>query len=121
MHNDKLNQKTDANVLAQEAKYNAISGQDNILKLQGKSERDILKIKQTQIQAVIKATEAQLVQQEATKDAQVKAARRNRDILEGILKFLTAPLQLLLKTVDTVGSALGKDFGLLCLLAQFLQ
>ena len=109
---DKLNQKTDANVLAQEAKYNAISGQDNILKLQGKSERDILKIKQTQIQAVIKATEAQLVQQEATKDAQVKAARRNRDILEGILKFLTAPLQLMLKTVDMVGSALGKDFGL---------
>ena len=108
----KLNSKTDANVLAQQAKYDAISGQDNILKLQGKSERDILKIKQSQIQAVIKATEAQLVQQEATKKAQVFAARRNRDILEGILKFLTAPLQLLLKTVDTVGSALGKDFGL---------
>jgi uncharacterized protein YoxC len=49
----RLNAKTDANVLAQQAKYDAISGQDNILKLQGKSERDILKIKQTQIQAVI--------------------------------------------------------------------
>jgi hypothetical protein len=108
----KLNQKTDANVLAQEAKYNAISGQDNILRLQGKSERDILKIKQTQIQAVIKATEAQLVQQEATKKAQVAAAKRNNDILQGMIKFLTAPLQLLLKTVDMVGSALGKDFGL---------
>lgn len=108
----RLNAKTDANVLAQQKKYDAISGQDNILKLQGKSERDILKIKQTQIQAVIKATEAQLVQQEATKKAQVMAARRNREILEGILKFLTAPLQLLLKTVDTVGSALGKDFNL---------
>jgi len=40
------------------------------------------------------------------------AARRNRDILEGILMFLTAPLQLLLKTVDSVGSVLGKDFNL---------
>lgn len=108
----KLNAKTDANVLAQEAKYQSISAQDNILKLQGKSEKDILKIKQTQIQAVIKATEAQLIQQEETKKAQVAAARRNRDILEGILKFLTAPLQLMLKTVDSVGSALGKDFGL---------
>lgn len=108
----KLNAKTDANVLAQEAKYNAISGQDNILRLQGKSERDILKLKQTQIQAVIKATEAQLVQQEATKKAQVAAAKRNNDILQGMIKFLTAPLQLLLKTVDMVGSALGKDFGL---------
>ena len=108
----RLNAKTDANVLAQQKKYDAISGQDNILKLQGKSERDILRIKQTQIQAVIKATEAQLVQQESTKKAQVMAARRNRDILEGILKFLTAPLQLLLKTVDSVGSALGQDFNL---------
>jgi hypothetical protein len=108
----KLNAKTDANVLAQQAKYDAISGQDNILKLQGKSERDILKIKQTQIQAVIKATEAQLVQQESTKKAQVAAAKRNRDILQGIIRFITAPLTLLLGTIDMVGKALGKDFGL---------
>lgn len=108
----KLNEKTDANVLAQQAKYDAISGQDNILKLQGKSERDILKIKQTQIQAVIKATEAQVVQQEVTKKAQIAAAKRNRDILEGMLKFLTAPLQALLETVDMVGWALGKNFNL---------
>ena len=108
----KLNAKTDANVLAQQKKYDTISGQDNILKLQGKSERDILKIKQTQIQAVIKATEAQLVNQEATKKAQVAAAKRNQDILTGILTFLTAPLQLLLGTVDMVGKALGKDFNL---------
>jgi hypothetical protein len=108
----KLNEKTDANVLAQQAKYDAISGQDNILKLQGKSEQDILKIKKAQINAVIKATEAQLVQQESTKKAQVAAAKRNNQILQGIITFLTAPLQLLLKTVDMVGSALGKDFGL---------
>jgi hypothetical protein len=108
----RLNAKTDANVLAQQKKYDTISGQDNILKLQGKSERDILRIKQTQIQAVIKATEAQLVQQESTKKAQVAAAKRNQEILTGILTFLTAPLQLLLGTVDMVGKALGKDFNL---------
>ena len=108
----KLNEKTDANVIAQQAKYDAISGQDNILKLQGKSEQDILKIKKAQIKAVITATEAQLVQQESTKKAQVAAAKRNNEILQGIITFLTAPLQLLLKTVDMVGSALGKDFGL---------
>jgi len=108
----KLNEQTDANLLAQKAKYDAISGQDNILKLQGKSERDILKIKQTQIQAVIKATEAQLVQQEATKKAQIAAAKRNREILEGMITFITAPLQFVLKTIDLAGKALGKDFGL---------
>jgi hypothetical protein len=108
----KLNSKTDANVLAQQAKYDAISGQDNILKLQGKSEQDILRIKQSQIKAVITATEAQLVNQESTKKAQVAAAKRNQEILTGILTFLTAPLQLLLGTVDMVGKALGKDFNL---------
>jgi hypothetical protein len=108
----KLNEKTDANVLAQQAKYDAISGQDNILKLQGKSEQDILKIKKAQIKAVITATEAQLVQQESTKKAQVAAAKRNKDILQGIIRFITAPLTLLLSTVDLVGKALGKDFGL---------
>jgi hypothetical protein len=108
----KLNEQTDANLLAQKAKYDAISGQDNILKLQGKSEREILKIKQTQIQAVIKATEAQLVQQEITKKAQVAAAKRNREILEGMITFITAPLQFVLKTIDLAGKALGKDFGL---------
>jgi uncharacterized protein YoxC len=50
----KLNEKTDANVLAQQAKYDAISGQDNILKLQGKSEQDILKIKKAQIKPSLK-------------------------------------------------------------------
>jgi hypothetical protein len=108
----RLNAKTDANVLAQQAKYDAISGQDNILKLQGKSEREILSIKQTQIKAVIKATEAQLIQQEATKKAQIAAAKRNREILEGMITFITAPLQYVMKTIDLAGKALGKDFGL---------
>lgn len=108
----KLNTKTDANVAAQQAKYDAISGQDNILKLQGKSEQDILKIKAKQIQAVISASEAQLVAQESTKKAQVDAAKRNQNILSGILNFMTAPIQLLLKTIDSVGGALGQNFGL---------
>lgn len=108
----KLNAETEANVVAQQKVYDTLNSQDNVLKLQGKSEREILQIKANQIKAVIKATEAQLVQQEATKKAQISAARRNNEILQGILKFLTAPIQALLKTVDMVGSALGKDFGL---------
>ena len=114
----KLNAKTDANVLAQQAKYDAISGQDNILKLQGKSEKEILKLKQTQIQAVIKATEAQLVQQEATKKAQVQATKRNFDILKAVskigietsvfaLRALAAPIDAVIETANAVSDALG--------------
>ena len=108
----KLNATADANLATQEAKYSSLVSQENILKLQGKSEREILQMKLDGIQAVIKEAEAKLIEQEATKKAQVAAAKRNRDILEGMIKFLTAPLQLMLKTVDEVGSALGKDFGL---------
>jgi hypothetical protein len=107
-----LNAKTDANLVAQEAKLEAIDGQDNILKLQGKTEKQILELKLKQIDAVIAATEATLVQQESTKKSQIAAAKRNREILEGVLTFLTAPLQVLLGAIDSVGSALGKDFGL---------
>jgi len=116
----RLNAKTDANVIAQQAKYDAISGQDNILKLQGKSEREILQIKQTQIQAVIKATEAQLIQQEATKKAQIEATKRNYDILKALTKIgietsvlafraLAAPIDAVLETANAVADALGFD------------
>ena len=114
----KLNEKTDANVLAQQAKYDAISGQDNILKLQGKSEQEILKIKKAQIKAVIAATEAQLVQQEATKKAQVDVTKRNYDILKlmtkvGIemsvlaIRALAAPIDAVLETANAIADALG--------------
>ena len=109
---EKLNKLAAADVAAQSKKLDDLGAQDNILKLQGKSEKDILKMKMLQTDEVIAATEVQLQNQEATKKAQVDAAKRNKDILEGTLKFLTAPLAILLKTVDSVGKALGKDFGL---------
>ena len=90
----------------------AVSKQENILKLQGKSERDILNLKIAGTKQVIASLEAQVVTQENIKKTQIETAKRNADILQGVLRFLTAPLSLLLKTVDKVGSALGQDFGL---------
>lgn len=89
-----------------------VSKTENILRLQGKTEKDILKLKQAGTQEQILALKAQLNTQESMKEAQIESAKRNRDILEGILKFLTAPITLLLKAVDSVGTAIGKDFGL---------
>jgi len=117
---EKLNAKTDANVIAQQAKYNSIAGQENILKLQGKSEREILQIKQAQVEAVIKATEVQLLQQEATKKSQIEATKRNYDILKAITKIgiessvlafraLAAPIDAVLETANAVADALGFD------------
>ncbi len=104
---EKLNAKTKANLDAQKQKLTTINSQDNILKLQGKSEKDILKLKMSQYDAVIKATEAQIIQSEITKNAQVKAAERNKEILKGLLNFLSIPITAILYAVDQVRSALG--------------
>jgi hypothetical protein len=93
-------------------KLDTLNGQDSILKLQGLTEEEILKLKIQQTSAVITQLEAQLTAQETMKQAQMDAAQRNQDILKGVIEFLTFPLTMLLKTIDNVGKALGQDFGL---------
>jgi hypothetical protein len=109
---EQLNAKVDANLKMEQSKLDTIGSQDNVLRLQGKSEKDILKIKIGQIDAVIKATEAQVQQNDITSKAQIAAAERNKDILKGILDFLSIPFQTVLKTIDMIGTAVGKNFGL---------
>jgi hypothetical protein len=108
----KLNESSKENLKTQEDKLEAIDGQSNQLKLQGKSEKDILNIKIKQSDEAIKAAEINLANAKATKDAQVKAAQRNKEILQGIITFLSAPLVAVLTMIDQVGKALGKNFGL---------
>ena len=107
-----LNAKSQANVEMQQKKLDSIGGQENILKLQGKSEKDILKLKIAQTDQVIQATEAQIKQNEITLKAQVAASKKNKEILKGILDFIAAPLILLLKGIDKVASAFGKNLKL---------
>ena len=107
-----LNTQSQSNLDIQQKKLDTIGGQDNILKLQGKSEKDILKIKLAQTDEVIKASEIQIQNNINTTKAQTEAAKRNQEILAGVLKFLSLPLTMILKSVDLVGKALGKDFGL---------
>jgi len=109
---EKLNDQAQTNLDLQQGKLDAIGGQENILKLQGKSEKDILKLKIAQTDEVIKATENQIAQNDITAKAQIAASQRNRDILAGIIKFIQTPLTLLLEGVDMVGKALGQNFGL---------
>jgi hypothetical protein len=83
-----------------------------LLKQQGMTDKEILALKVQQTQEVITALEAQLIAQEQIKQEQIASAERSKSILAGILKFITAPLAILLKGIDAVGKALGKDFGL---------
>lgn len=108
----KLNEETNKNLKAEQDKLDAVSSQDNILKLQGKSEKEILEIKAKQTDEVIAASEIQIQNQKDTVAAQVEAAQRNKDILEGLLKFVSLPITAILKGIDLIGAAVGKNFGL---------
>ena len=108
----KLNKLAKDNFKTQQDKLDQLDAQTNQLRLQGKSETEILKIKIKQTDEAIAAGEAQLASQEGLRESQIEAARRNRDILQGIIRFTSAPLSLLLATIDEIGKAVGKDFGL---------
>ena len=113
-----LNAKTEANVKMQQGKLDSLNSQDNILKLQGKTEKQITEIKLKQIDAVIAATKAQLVQQENTKKAEVAAAKRNQEYLKlvlrigleasaSVLRYLAIPIDAVIATANKVAELLG--------------
>ena len=111
----KLNAEVEANVTSQQEALDAISAQENSLKLQGKSEAEIRDLKIEQTNEVIAATILQLEQMQKTKEAQVAAAQRNKDIAQGVIRFLTLPITILLGTVDQLTKAIslipGVDIG----------
>jgi hypothetical protein len=108
----KLNKDAEENLKVQQEKLDAIDGQSNQLKLQGLSEKEILELKIAQTEEAIKAAEVNIANAKATKKAQVEASQRNRDILQGVIKAVSAPLTMILSTIDAAGKALGKNFGL---------
>ena len=107
-----LLKNTEKMVEANQKSYDNISASENILKQQGKTEKEILQIKIAALKVSITDLSAQLETQQSIQQAQIDTAKRNRDILQGMIRFIFAPLSILLKTVDKVGEALNQDFGL---------
>ena len=64
------------------------------MKLQGKSEKEILKLKLEQIDAAIQAQEIAIETQKNVTKTQVEQAKRNKEIVSGILQFITIPIRL---------------------------
>lgn len=97
-----------ANVTAQQEKLDAISAQENTLRLQGKSEREILQMKIMQTGEVINATKQQIEQQKIVLQSQIAAEERSKSIVKGILQFVSIPLQFLAAQIDLIGEGLKK-------------
>jgi len=103
----KLNEEAAANLEIQNKNLDAVQGQEEILKLQGKSEQEIYQIKLDQYDQTIAAAKLQLQTMEDTKKAQVDAAKRNQEITKGIIGFLSAPIMVLLGAVDALTEGLA--------------
>jgi len=102
----------EARANASKTAYESIDKQSNILKLQGKSEREILEMKVKALGVAIQDRKAQLLIQQEQAKTQIETAKRNRTILDGILQFITAPLQALVGTIDLIGKAFGQEWDL---------
>lgn len=109
----KLNAIADKNLKIEKDKLDHISRIENILKLQGVSEREILKMKIAQTYETIEDAKFKLKINENTLKAQVAAEIKNKAILKGMLEFMSIPLTLLLGTIDKIGAVFGKDYGLM--------
>ena len=109
---EKLNQKSNQNLIIEQSKLEKLNNQDNVLKLQGLTEKQILKLKIAQTDEVIKKAEIDLQNSIQTHKAQLEAEKRNKEILKGILMFVTGGLQIILKTITEVAKVLGKDLDL---------
>jgi hypothetical protein len=94
----KLNADSQKNVNLQNEKLKTIGAQDNILKLQGKSEKEILAIKIKQTDEAILATEINQKNQIQTNKLAVEGAQRNYELLKSYIDFVSTPLRFLYKT-----------------------
>ena len=102
-----LMEDTEAEVKARQDGLAATLASDNSLKLAGKSDKEIRQLKIDQTDEVINQMKIQLQLQKDQKKAQVEAAERNRNIAQGIIAFLTAPLTLILGMVDGITKGLS--------------
>lgn len=97
----RLNDISQRNVDQAEEKLKAISAQDNILKLQGKSEKEILAIKIKQTDEAITATKINIENQKTTNKLAEIGAKRNYEMLKSYIDFISAPVRFLYETATT--------------------
>ena len=87
---------TTANKDAALEELSSIEGSTNQMKLQGLSQREILDLKIKAVDAAIQASEVEMAAQKAKIEADIASAKRNKDLLTGLLLMITAPVDALI-------------------------
>lgn len=116
----RLNEKTAANLEISKKNLDSLGAQDNILKLQGKSEKEIIALKLKKYEIAIKDAKANLTAVTETNrlayEGTVKNANLTKKILNAIvvgglqaIRILTDPLDMILQGASAVAKALGGE------------
>ena len=114
----RLNEKTSANLEISKKNLDSLGAQDNILKLQGKSEKEIIALKLKKYEIAIKDAKANLTAITETNKQAYEGTVRNANLTKQILnaivvgglqaiRILTDPLDMLLQGASAVAKALG--------------
>ena len=114
----KLNGLSKINADLASSKLKDLNNQDNVLKLQGKSEKEILNIKIKATDEAISSAKIQVENQKIVNKLSLEGAERNAKIMQSILKgslefaalglrLLAAPIDLVLSTANKVSETLG--------------
>ena len=97
----KLNQLAEQNVQTANENLKAAKSMDNTLKLQGKSEQQILDIKIKATQATIDANISRVKGLQLTNKLEAEAAERNYERLKSFIDFVSIPQRILFETAAT--------------------
>jgi hypothetical protein len=106
----KLNKISQINADQSAEKLKNLGNQDNILKLQGKSEREILKIKMKATDEAIAAAKINIKTQEISNAAAIEGAKRNYQYLKSAIDFVTIPQRYL---YENAAKAINSIIGLI--------
>ena len=114
----KLNKESSKNAATAKETYESFELQENSLRLQGKTEKQILKLKIDKLDASIKTTEADIARLEKTSKLEIAAAERNQEFAKSIIRLglegsvaliraLALPLDAVILAANSVAEVLG--------------
>ena len=114
----KLNKEAEKNALTAKETYDSFLLQENALRLQGKSEKEILQLRINRLNTAIKEEEVRIKMMEETAKLEIEAAKRNQEIAKGVIRVIieglawtvraiAAPIDLLIITANKLADILG--------------
>lgn len=104
---ENLNKQAAANLSLQEKKFKELKGQDNILRLQGLTEKEILQKKIIAGKENMTALKISIKNAKITLQSQIETEQRNKDILKGFIMLSMAPLLVITKAIDWISEGLA--------------